>query len=238
MKRHTEAASYTVYGYAWPLPSSLIGFKGEYADLELKHYQLGAGHRLYSPILMRFLAADIKSPFEQGGINAYAYCGGDPVNRIDPTGQSWLSPVKGLGNLLGLRRRQAPARPTLAQPQTGRRSGPNAGQAVTTSSSNEPAPPSYRETFKRFPQERRGQIRITQERMEDVEIRLDIAERMNQREKFQYAAELHDLERTRDRLWSRPIPVPLPTYDELFPTPQPGSPTTASLQTRRVRFAT
>jgi len=35
---------------------------------------------------MRFHSPDSFSPFAAGGINAYMYCGGDPVNRIDPSG--------------------------------------------------------------------------------------------------------------------------------------------------------
>jgi hypothetical protein len=31
------------------------------------------------------------SPFSKGGLNTYAYCAGDPVNRADPSGASWLS---------------------------------------------------------------------------------------------------------------------------------------------------
>ena len=35
---------------------------------------------------MRFNSPDELSPFGDGGINSYAYCGGDPVNRYDPSG--------------------------------------------------------------------------------------------------------------------------------------------------------
>ncbi|ANN67448.1 hypothetical protein BAU06_15090 [Bordetella bronchialis] len=35
---------------------------------------------------MRFNAADELSPFGLGGINAYTYCAGDPVNHSDPSG--------------------------------------------------------------------------------------------------------------------------------------------------------
>ncbi|WP_087503432.1 RHS repeat-associated core domain-containing protein [Pseudomonas sp. SID14000] len=49
-------------------------------------YLLGNGHRLFNVGLMRFHSADSLSPFEKGGINAYAYCTNDPVNRSDPSG--------------------------------------------------------------------------------------------------------------------------------------------------------
>jgi len=35
---------------------------------------------------MRFNSPDSLSPFGDGGLNGYAYCVGDPVNRSDPTG--------------------------------------------------------------------------------------------------------------------------------------------------------
>ncbi|HDS1820294.1 TPA: RHS repeat-associated core domain-containing protein [Pseudomonas putida] len=50
-------------------------------------YLLGNGHRLFNPGLMRFHSADGFSPFEEGGINAYAYCANDPINRSDPSGR-------------------------------------------------------------------------------------------------------------------------------------------------------
>ncbi|NSL89849.1 RHS repeat-associated core domain-containing protein [Chitinophaga sp. Mgbs1] len=46
----------------------------------------GHSQHAYHPTLMRFLSPDNVSPFGQGGGNAYAYCGGDPVNRTDPSG--------------------------------------------------------------------------------------------------------------------------------------------------------
>lgn len=65
---------------------SLLGFNGERPDSVTGHYLLGNGYRAYNPVLMRFNSPDDKSPFGEGGLNAYAYCGGDPVNRVDPTG--------------------------------------------------------------------------------------------------------------------------------------------------------
>ncbi|MBF8693590.1 MULTISPECIES: RHS repeat-associated core domain-containing protein [Pseudomonas] len=50
-------------------------------------YLLGNGHRLFNPELMRFYSVDSLSPFGKGGINAYAYCSNDPINRSDPSGR-------------------------------------------------------------------------------------------------------------------------------------------------------
>ncbi|MDI2592397.1 RHS repeat-associated core domain-containing protein [Pseudomonas sp. 681] len=65
---------------------SLLGFNGERPDLVTGHYHLGNGYRQFNPVLMRFNSPDSLSPFGDGGLNAYAYCAGDPINRRDPTG--------------------------------------------------------------------------------------------------------------------------------------------------------
>lgn len=80
--------AYLVYGHrkqvdAWP---GLPGFNGQQPDPLTGHYLLGNGYRAYNPLLMRFNSPDSLSPFAEGGLNPYAYCGGDPVNRSDPTG--------------------------------------------------------------------------------------------------------------------------------------------------------
>ncbi|MCR8933415.1 MULTISPECIES: RHS repeat-associated core domain-containing protein [unclassified Pseudomonas] len=82
---------------------SLAGFNGEQLDPVTGLYLLGNGYRAYSPTLMRFLAPDSMSPFGAGGLNAYSYCLGDPVNRVDPTGHiSWQS-ILGIGlSILGI----------------------------------------------------------------------------------------------------------------------------------------
>jgi RHS repeat-associated protein len=66
--------------------TSLLGFNGERPDSFTGHYLLGNGCRAFNPVLMRFNSPDNLSPFDKGGLNAYSYCSGDPVNRIDPTG--------------------------------------------------------------------------------------------------------------------------------------------------------
>lgn len=68
-------------------PGGLLGFTGEVVDPATGHYLLGNGHRAFNPVLMRFNIPDSLSPFGRGGLNAYAYCLGDPVNFSDPTGQ-------------------------------------------------------------------------------------------------------------------------------------------------------
>jgi RHS repeat-associated protein len=83
---------YTPYGH---LPStsgllSLLGFNGERPDPVTGHYLLGNGYRAFNPVLMRFNSPDSLSPFGEGGLNPYAYCVGDPVNRSDPSGHTWL----------------------------------------------------------------------------------------------------------------------------------------------------
>lgn len=65
-----------------------FGFCGERRE-PLTGWIIPAGYRPYDPVLMCFLAPDSESPFGRGGINPYAYCGGDPINRSDPDGHSW-----------------------------------------------------------------------------------------------------------------------------------------------------
>ena len=99
--------AYTPYGHHVP-KSCLLGFDGERPDPVTGHYVLGNGYRAFNPVLMRFNSPDGWSPFGRGGLNAYGYCVGDPVNRSDPTGHSnfIMRFGKGLANLLGLRQRE------------------------------------------------------------------------------------------------------------------------------------
>lgn len=77
---------YSAYGHepAQTL-NSLLGFNGQYRT-PTGCYLLGNGYRAYNPIFMRFQSPDTLSPFSLGGINAYTYCLGDPINRSDPNG--------------------------------------------------------------------------------------------------------------------------------------------------------
>ncbi|MCW8274698.1 RHS repeat-associated core domain-containing protein [Pseudomonas sp. PCH199] len=84
---------YSPYGYrsAESGLTSLLGFNGERQDAITGRYLLGNGHRAFNLVLMRFNSPDHLSPFDEGGVNAYSYCSGDPVNRSDPSGESWFS---------------------------------------------------------------------------------------------------------------------------------------------------
>ena len=69
-------------------PAFMLGFNGERYDPFTYGYALGQGYRNYSPALMRFQQPDDISPFGLGGLNAYAYCNGDPLNYRDDTGHA------------------------------------------------------------------------------------------------------------------------------------------------------
>ncbi len=86
--------AYSPYGHrkADLSGTELSGFTGAQPERVTGHYLLGNGYRAFNPTLMRFNSPDGLSPFGKGGLNAYAYCVGDPINRTDPTGQmSFLS---------------------------------------------------------------------------------------------------------------------------------------------------
>ncbi len=80
-----QPTAYSPYGHR-SQGVTFLGFNGEPPDSVTGHYLLGNGLRAFNPVLMRFNQPDNLSPFGQGGLNTYAYCMGDPVNRGDPSG--------------------------------------------------------------------------------------------------------------------------------------------------------
>ncbi|MFK3724891.1 RHS repeat-associated core domain-containing protein [Pseudomonas monteilii] len=126
---------YTAYGYTSYLATAFVplGFNGQ-PRTKNGLYLLGQGHRAYSPTFMRFLSPDAWSPFEKGGLNAYAYCKNDPVNFTDPSGRF----LKGLGRALGLTRTRKSAVGQLA------RSVAETAAAFTKTNFN---PPTYNEAL-------------------------------------------------------------------------------------------
>jgi len=83
-----EKASFTPYGQRHPQANlmNLPAFTGQHSDPVTGHYLLGNGYRAFNTVLMRFNSSDSLSPFGEGGLNAYAYCEGDPINLVDPEG--------------------------------------------------------------------------------------------------------------------------------------------------------
>lgn len=102
-----QPMAYSPYGHrAENGRSSLLGFNGEQVDRFTGHYLLGNGYRAFNPVLMRFNSPDSLSPFGKGGLNAYTYALGNPVDRVDPTGHfslkvagMLLSSTVGIGGL-------------------------------------------------------------------------------------------------------------------------------------------
>lgn len=92
--------AYSPFGYRRPSPFAL-GFNGQIFEPAVQGYLLGNGYRLFRPVLRRFYSPDAYSPFGAGGLNAYAYCVGDPVNNADPSGHLW-GPLKKLGRALNI----------------------------------------------------------------------------------------------------------------------------------------
>ncbi|WP_256572773.1 MULTISPECIES: RHS repeat-associated core domain-containing protein [unclassified Pseudomonas] len=84
----TRSIAYSAYGQqsTQQIIATKLGFNGELREARLGWYFLGKGYRVYNPVLMRFHSPDSLSPFGKGGLNAYMYCMGDPVNFSDPTG--------------------------------------------------------------------------------------------------------------------------------------------------------
>ena len=64
-----------------------FGFTGQYLDAEIGEYHLRA--RQYNPTLARFTARDpaFGIPEQPLTLHKYLYCGNDPVNRMDLTGE-------------------------------------------------------------------------------------------------------------------------------------------------------
>lgn len=102
-RREAVSPGYTPYGHHGAPSDQLIGYTGQPVDPCAGGYLLGNGQRLYRAALMRFCQADSSSPFGAGGINAFSYCAGDPVNKVDPSGHSGVRSF--LGGLI------APAAP-------------------------------------------------------------------------------------------------------------------------------
>jgi RHS repeat-associated protein len=75
--------------------SAGLGYNGEFSEPQTGWQLLGNGYRAYNPRLMKFHSPDSLSPFGEGGVNAYAFCEGEPVLNVDLDGHSIWSWLKG-----------------------------------------------------------------------------------------------------------------------------------------------
>ncbi len=102
--------SYAPYGANFRDSGTLVlpGFSGERRDPALSVTHLGNGYRAFSYALMRFSCPDSESPFESGGLNPYAYCASDPLNRADPSGHIFRQIIE-LGELIKRMKREKTA---------------------------------------------------------------------------------------------------------------------------------
>ncbi len=68
-----------------------IRYRGYYFDIETNLYYLQS--RYYNPQVGRFLNADgyVSTGQNINGNNMFTYCGNNPVNKSDPSGQSWIA---------------------------------------------------------------------------------------------------------------------------------------------------
>ena len=66
-------------------------YRGYYYDTETGLYYLNS--RYYDPEVGRWINADgyVSTGQDMTGYNMFAYCGNNPVNRKDPTGQFWIT---------------------------------------------------------------------------------------------------------------------------------------------------
>lgn len=92
-------------------PQARLGYNGQLHESGLDWQILGNGYRVYNPTLMRFHSPDSLSPFGDGGVNAYAYCAGDPINQLDPTGHWSIGAFA--GQLFGFKLRTPLITPVL-----------------------------------------------------------------------------------------------------------------------------
>ena len=90
--------AYDPWGKTWDASGTLattlgtfnpLRYRGYVYDTETGLYYLNS--RYYNPTWGRFINADnqLSTGSDLIGVNLFAYCGNNPVNRVDPTGEAW-----------------------------------------------------------------------------------------------------------------------------------------------------
>ena len=95
----TINSSTTNYDLAHDNP---IRYRGYYYDEDTKLYYLNS--RYYSPEFRRFISPDDTAyldPESVNGLNLYCYCGNDPINYCDPSGNSAILATLFVGFIVG-----------------------------------------------------------------------------------------------------------------------------------------
>ena len=84
-----RTTTYSNGGASTLAANNRITYRGYYYDSDLGMYYLQS--RYYDAKICRFINADVFISTGQGltGNNMFAYCGNNPVNRVDPNGESW-----------------------------------------------------------------------------------------------------------------------------------------------------
>lgn len=133
---HTSAFDYSAFGYdaVENEKESMLGFCQQPRETLTGFYLLGQGYRTYHPGLQRFSSPDRYSPFEEGGINPYAYCNDDPINLTDPTGKAG-------GPHFTFKVTSLPVVPDLPQRPQPRRNVPNPVAIPVALDNRQPVPP-------------------------------------------------------------------------------------------------
>ena len=76
-----------------------LRYRGYFYDTETGFYYLNS--RYYDPATRRFISADnLLDTSSFDGLNLYAYCGNNPVMRVDPNGDVWFFIVAAVSALL------------------------------------------------------------------------------------------------------------------------------------------
>lgn len=117
-KNYAEIFAYGPYGHDQLRDGLLpiVGYNAQPREF-MGNYLLGKGYRAYSPALTIFLSPDIYSPFDKGGFNSYAYCNRDPINFVDPDGESSALPLHFTINSINIVPDPPPVRPRHVLPE-------------------------------------------------------------------------------------------------------------------------